>query len=39
MKDQPAPQNYTAEQWKAYIDGNEQSAKGLLAYAQSLKPR
>jgi hypothetical protein len=39
MKSQPAPANYSAEQWKAYIEGNEQSAKGLLAYAQSLKPR
>ena len=37
MKTQPAPANYSAEQWKAYVDGNEQSAKGLLAYAQSLK--
>jgi tetratricopeptide (TPR) repeat protein len=37
MKSQPAPANYSAEQWKAYVDGNEQSAKGLLAYANSLK--
>ena len=39
MKTQSAPSNFSAEQWKAYVDGNEQAAKGLLAYAQSLKPR
>lgn len=39
MKTEPAPSNFSPEQWKAFVDGNEQAAKGLLAYAQSLKPR
>lgn len=38
MKTQPPPPNYTPEQWKGYIDGTEQAAKSMLAYAKSLTP-
>ena len=29
---------YTPDQWKAYLDGTEQAAKSMLAYAKSLLP-
>jgi hypothetical protein len=32
------PPNYTAAQWKQYLDSLEQSAKGILAYAKGVKP-
>jgi hypothetical protein len=34
----PAPPNYTDAQWKQYLDTMDQSAKGLLVYAKSMKP-
>lgn len=37
MKSQPAQQGKTDEQWKQYIDSNDQLAKTYLSYAQSLK--
>src|SRR5207248_7812250 len=37
MKSQPPQQGYTDEQWKQYIDSNDQLAKSYLAYARSLK--
>jgi hypothetical protein len=39
MRTQPPPANFTAEQWKTYIDSTELAAKSILAYAQSLRPR
>ena len=38
LKTQPPPPNYTPDQWKGYIDGTEQAAKSMLAYAKSLAP-
>jgi hypothetical protein len=37
MKSGPPQQGYTDEQWKQYIDSNDQLAKSYLAYARSLK--
>ena len=37
MKAGPAQQGKTDEQWKQYIDSNDQLAKTYLSYAQSLK--
>jgi len=37
MKSQAPQQGYTDEQWKQYIDSNDQLAKSYLAYARSLK--
>src|SRR5262249_16800591 len=37
MKSLPAQQGKTDEQWKQYIDSNDQLAKTYLSYAQSLK--
>ena len=37
MKSSPPQQGYTDEQWKQYIDSNDQLAKTYLAYARSLK--
>src|SRR5713101_7263050 len=37
MKSQPPQQGYTDEQWKQYVDSNDQLAKSYLAYARSLK--
>ena len=37
MKGQPPQQGYTDEQWKQYIDSNDQLARSYLAYARSLK--
>jgi len=37
MKSQPAQQGKTDEQWKQYIDSNDQLAKTYLSYSQSLK--
>ena len=37
MKSQPPQQGYTDEQWKQYVDSNEQLAKQYLSYARSLK--
>ena len=37
MKAQPAQQGKTDEQWKQYIDSNDQLAKTYLSYAQSLR--
>jgi tetratricopeptide (TPR) repeat protein len=37
MKGQPPQQGYTDEQWKQYVDTNDQLAKSYLAYARSLK--
>jgi hypothetical protein len=37
MKAQPAQQGKTDDQWKQYIDSNDQLAKTYLSYAQSLK--
>ena len=38
MKTQPAPPQFTEQQWKEYVDTNETVAKSMLAYAKSLKP-
>ena len=38
MKSQPAVPGYSEEQWKQYVESNEQLAKTYLAYAKSLKP-
>jgi|SRR6185295_7648726 hypothetical protein len=37
LKGGPPQQGYTDEQWKQYIDSNDQLAKSYLAYARSLK--
>jgi hypothetical protein len=37
LKSSPPQQGYTDEQWKQYIDSNDQLAKSYLAYARSLK--
>jgi tetratricopeptide (TPR) repeat protein len=37
MKSGPPQQGYTDEQWKQYVDSNDQLAKSYLAYARSLK--
>jgi tetratricopeptide (TPR) repeat protein len=37
LKSGPPQQGYTDEQWKQYIDSNDQLAKSYLAYARSLK--
>jgi hypothetical protein len=37
MKAQPPQQGYTDDQWKQYIETNDQLAKSYLAYAKSLK--
>ncbi len=37
LKSGPPQQGYTDEQWKQYIDSNDQLAKSYLAYARSLR--
>jgi tetratricopeptide (TPR) repeat protein len=37
MKSGPPQQGYTDEQWKQYVESNEQLAKNYLSYAKSLK--
>ena len=37
LKTSPPQQGYTDEQWKQYIESNDQRAKSYLAYARSLK--
>ena len=37
LKSGPPQQGYTDDQWKQYIDSNEQLAKNYLSYARSLK--
>jgi tetratricopeptide (TPR) repeat protein len=37
MKSGPPQQGYTDEQWKQYIESNDQLAKSYLSYARSLK--
>ena len=37
LKNSPPQQGYTDEQWRQYIDSNDQLAKSYLAYARSLK--
>lgn len=37
LRAQPPQQGYTDEQWKQYIESNDQLAKSYLAYAKSLK--
>jgi len=37
LKSGPPQQGYTDDQWKQYIDNNEQLAKNYLSYAKSLK--
>jgi tetratricopeptide (TPR) repeat protein len=37
MKGQPPQQGYTDEQWKQYVDSNDQLAKSYLSYARTLK--
>ena len=37
LKGGPPQQGYTDDQWKQYIDNNEQLAKNYLSYAKSLK--
>jgi tetratricopeptide (TPR) repeat protein len=37
LKSGPPQQGYTDEQWKQYIDNNDQLAKSYLSYARSLK--
>ncbi len=37
LKAQPPQQGYTDEQWRQYLDSNDQLAKTYLAYAKSLK--
>jgi hypothetical protein len=39
LKAQPPQQGYTDEQWKQYIETNDQLAKSYLAYAKSLSGR
>jgi tetratricopeptide (TPR) repeat protein len=36
LRNQPPPPNFTPDQWKAYVENTEQSAKSMLAYAKSL---
>ncbi len=37
LKSQPPQQGYTDEQWKQYIESNDQLAKSYLSYAKTLK--
>jgi len=37
LKGAPPQQGYTDDQWKQYIDSNEQLAKNYLSYARSLR--
>ena len=37
MKTQPAPANYTNEEWKQLIKDNEEMAKGQLNYSKAIK--
>jgi len=37
LKNSPPQQGYTDEQWRQYIESNDQLAKSYLAYARSLK--
>ena len=37
MKSGPPQQGFTDEQWKQYIEGNDQRAKNYLSYAKALK--
>ena len=37
LKSGPPQQGYTDEQWRQYIDSNDQLAKNYLSYARSLK--
>jgi hypothetical protein len=37
MKTGPPQQGYTDDQWKQYVDSNEQLAKNYLSYARALK--
>jgi len=37
MKTQPAPSNYSPEEWKDLIKQNEDAAKGMLNYAKAVK--
>jgi hypothetical protein len=37
MKSGPPQQGYTDEQWKQYVESNDQLAKSYLSYARSLK--
>ena len=37
LKSGPPQQGYTDDQWKQYIESNDQLAKSYLAYARSLK--
>ena len=37
MKSGPPQQGYTDEQWKQYVESNEQLAKSYLSYARALK--
>jgi len=37
LKSSPPQQGYTDDQWKQYIDRNDQLAKSYLAYARALK--
>ena len=38
LKTQPPQNGYSDEQWKQYVESNEQLAKSYLSYARSLKP-
>lgn len=38
MKTQPAPANYSEEQWKQYVESTDGAAKSILNYAKSIKP-
>ena len=37
LKSGPPQQGFTDEQWKQYIEGNDQRAKNYLSYARALK--
>jgi tetratricopeptide (TPR) repeat protein len=37
-KAQPAPPTMSEEQWKQWLESNDQAAKSMLAYAHSVRP-
>lgn len=38
LKGQPAPAQYTEDQWKQYVDSTDSAARSILAYARSVRP-
>ena len=39
MRAEPLPTGYSADQWKEYLNSNEQSADQILGYVKAIKAR